>query len=271
MHHRGTEDTEKKINPITQEAIGAAIEVHKALGPGLLESAYETCLGHELTLRGLPFERQKALPVRYKGVQLDCGYRLDFVLEGRVILELKAVERFLPIHEAQLLTYLRLSGISTACCSISTPLCSGRAFAGWPIEGLLGGLGASVVRVLLMRLAFLFGLMAMGASEEPEAWVFFSPDSPDSSGIFRDLKALGVKTRAVLLTARYFGSREPAEPFLATLQAAGEVRVVDEEGLREAERLGIRELPAVAVRRGKRTHVASGTGVDVKELLRCSK
>ena len=111
MHHRGTEDTERKINSLTQQAIGAAIEVHRMLGPGLLESAYETCLGHELTLRGLPFEMQMPLPVRYKGVQLDCAYRLDFVLESRLILELKSVERLLPIHEAQLLTYLRLSGI----------------------------------------------------------------------------------------------------------------------------------------------------------------
>ena len=111
MHHRGTEDTERKINSLTQQAIGAAIEVHRMLGPGLLESAYETCLGHELTLRGLPFEMQMPLPVRYKGVQLDCAYRLDFVLESRLILELKSVERLLPIHEAQLLTYLRLLGI----------------------------------------------------------------------------------------------------------------------------------------------------------------
>lgn len=111
MNHRGTEDTEKSINPLTQKTIGSAIEVHRALGPGLLESAYEECLAFELSLRNLRFERQKSLPVRYKGVRLDCGYRLDFVIECRLVLELKAVEHLLPIHEAQLLTYLRLSGI----------------------------------------------------------------------------------------------------------------------------------------------------------------
>ncbi len=94
---------------LTEQILGAAIEVHKALGPGLLESAYEECLCHELRQRRLSFERQVSLPVKYKGIQLDCGYRLDVVVEGAVILELKAVERLLPIHEAQLLTYLRLS------------------------------------------------------------------------------------------------------------------------------------------------------------------
>jgi hypothetical protein len=117
----------------------------------------------------------------------------------------------------------------------------------------------------------LLALLSIGASEEPEVSIFFSPDSPDASSLFRDLKALRIKTRAVLLTERYLGTREPAEPFLATLQASGEVRVVDEEGLKEADRLKIRELPAVAVRRGKRTHVACGTRVDLKELLRCSR
>jgi GxxExxY protein len=89
------------------------IEVHRALGPGLLESAYEECLCHELSLIGLSFERQVPLPVLYKGVRLDCGYRLDLVVEGRVIVEVKSVERLLPIHEAQLLTYLRLAQIHT--------------------------------------------------------------------------------------------------------------------------------------------------------------
>lgn len=96
---------------ITQEIIGAAIEVHKALGPGLLESAYEECLCYELRLRGLAYERQVELPLTYKGIKLDCGYRLDVVVEDTVLLELKCVERLLPIHEAQLLTYLRLSGV----------------------------------------------------------------------------------------------------------------------------------------------------------------
>ncbi len=97
-------------NQLTHEIIGAAIEVHRVLGPGLLESAYEECLARELTLRNIKFERQKPLPVVYKDVKLDCGYRLDFLVEGRVVLELKAVESLASIHEAIMLTYLRLSG-----------------------------------------------------------------------------------------------------------------------------------------------------------------
>ncbi len=97
-------------NQLTHEIIGAAIEVHRVLGPGLLESTSEECLAHELTLRNIKFERQKPLPVVYKEVKLDCGYRLDFLVEGRVVLELKAVESLAPIHEAIVLTYLRLSG-----------------------------------------------------------------------------------------------------------------------------------------------------------------
>ncbi len=100
------------INGLTEEIIGAAIEVHKVLGPGLLESAYEECLAHELKLRGIAFERQRPLPVAYKDVQLDCGYRLDFLVEQVVVVELKAVEILLPIHEAQMLTYLKLGGWS---------------------------------------------------------------------------------------------------------------------------------------------------------------
>ncbi|KKM24167.1 hypothetical protein LCGC14_1607890 [marine sediment metagenome] len=101
------------INKLTGLVIGAAIEVHKALGPGLLESAYEECLCRELELelRGIPFERQKELPIEYRGAKLDCGYRLDIVVAGRLILELKACENLQPIHEAQLLTYLKLTGI----------------------------------------------------------------------------------------------------------------------------------------------------------------
>ena len=94
----------------TEQVVGALIEVHRHLGPGLLESAYEACLCRELGLRGLPFERQRALPVSYKGVRLDCGYRLDLVIEGRILVELKA-ECLLPIHLAQVITYLRLSAI----------------------------------------------------------------------------------------------------------------------------------------------------------------
>jgi GxxExxY protein len=93
--------------------IGAAIEVHRSLGPGLLESAYEECLCYELHVAGLTYRRQVDLPVTYKSVRLDCGYRMDLVVEERLVIELKTVEKILPIHEAQLLTYLRLSGIRT--------------------------------------------------------------------------------------------------------------------------------------------------------------
>lgn len=95
---------------LTEQIIGAAIEVHRALGPGLLESAYQACLAQELSLRNLPHEKEKPLPVSYKGVQVDCGYRLDFVVAQKVVVELKAVEVILPVHEAQLLTYLKLTG-----------------------------------------------------------------------------------------------------------------------------------------------------------------
>jgi GxxExxY protein len=94
---------------LTSRIILAAVEVHRHLGPGLLESTYETCLCRELTLQGIDFERQPELPVTYKGEDLDCGYRADLVIQDRVILELKAVDKILPIHEAQLLTYLKLS------------------------------------------------------------------------------------------------------------------------------------------------------------------
>ena len=99
------------INELTGEVIGAAIEVHKALGPGLLETAYEECLCHEFKLRSFPFERQKELPIEYKGVKLDCGYRLDIVVWSKIILELKSCSELQPIHEAQLLTYLKLTGL----------------------------------------------------------------------------------------------------------------------------------------------------------------
>ena len=98
-------------NEITENVIGAAVRIHRALGPGLLESAYEECLCYELSKSGLRFERQKPLPVKYENVKLDCGYRLDLVVEETVIIELKCVEAFLPIHEAQLLTYLKLSSL----------------------------------------------------------------------------------------------------------------------------------------------------------------
>ena len=97
-------------NDITRQIIGAAIEVHRLLGPGLLESAYEECLLRERELRNLRVERQKAIPVVYKDVKLDCGYRIDLLVESRIVVELKCIEKFAPIHEAIILTYIRLSG-----------------------------------------------------------------------------------------------------------------------------------------------------------------
>jgi len=102
--------TESQINDITGKIIGAAMEVHKTLGAGLLESAYEECLAYELSKLDLKYERQIDLPIHYKDVTLDCGYRLDLVVEDEVLVELKSVEKLLPIHEAQLLTYLKMGG-----------------------------------------------------------------------------------------------------------------------------------------------------------------
>jgi GxxExxY protein len=98
-------------DPLTHEIIGAAIEVHRHLGPGMLESAYEECLAFELSLRGLSARRQPLLPVVYKGQMLETAYRPDLIVQEQVVLELKCVEKLIPVHEAQLLTYLRLSGI----------------------------------------------------------------------------------------------------------------------------------------------------------------
>ncbi len=95
-------------NSLSRKIIGAAIEVHKILGPGLLESAYQECLARELSLQGLAFEKEKPIPLGYKGLNLDCGYRVDFLVENLVVVELKAVEKLLPIHQAQVLTYLKL-------------------------------------------------------------------------------------------------------------------------------------------------------------------
>jgi len=103
---------ELKHKDLTEKIIGAAIELHRRLGPGLLESAYEECLCCELSDLGLPFERQVALPVRYKQVKLDCGYRLDLLVGDLVVVELKSVDQLNDLHRAQLLTYLRLSGKS---------------------------------------------------------------------------------------------------------------------------------------------------------------
>ena len=97
-------------DPLTSRVIGLAISVHRELGPGLLESAYEECLCFELKQSSIVFARQVQLPVWYKGIRLDCGYRLDVVVQGRLIVEIKAVDQLMPIHDAQLLTYLRLSG-----------------------------------------------------------------------------------------------------------------------------------------------------------------
>jgi len=114
IHHGDTEAQRKASRDSLSEAvIGAAIEVHRELGAGLLESAYEECLCHELECLNIEFARQVALPIRYKTITLDCVYRMDIVVEGQLILELKAVEKLLPIHEAQLLSYLRLSGLAT--------------------------------------------------------------------------------------------------------------------------------------------------------------
>jgi len=100
--------TERQENDISGKIIGAAIEVHKKLGPGLLESAYEECLCCEMQLRGIEFKRQVPLSLNYKGIVLDCGYRLDLLVEDKVIVELKSIEGLEPIHEAQMLTYLKL-------------------------------------------------------------------------------------------------------------------------------------------------------------------
>jgi len=99
-----------KNDTLTELIIGAAIQVHRELGPGLLESTYETCLCHELSLLNLKMERQKVIPISYKGILLDAGYRLDLVVENQVIVEIKAVSELLPVHEAQLLSYLKQAG-----------------------------------------------------------------------------------------------------------------------------------------------------------------
>ena len=112
IHRRDAELPESGWNEVTRRIIKGAIEVHRALGPGLLESTYEACLAKELSLGGLVFKRQEYVPVTYKGTLLDCGYRIDLLVESRVIVELKSVEKILPIHRAQLLTYLRHTGLS---------------------------------------------------------------------------------------------------------------------------------------------------------------
>ena len=98
---------------LTEKVIGCAIEVHRALGPGLLESAYQRCLAHELELKGISFRTEHPVPVEYKGIQLDCGYRIDILVDNRLILELKSVDALTGIHEAQLLTYMKMTRIQT--------------------------------------------------------------------------------------------------------------------------------------------------------------
>ena len=102
-----------EFDDLSNRVIGCAIEVHRALGPGLLESTYEQCLAHELTLNGIPFKLQCPLPVEYKEVRLDCGYRADFFVDEALILELKSVEPIQSVHEAQLLTYMKFAGVQT--------------------------------------------------------------------------------------------------------------------------------------------------------------
>jgi GxxExxY protein len=100
-------------DPVTEKIIGCAIEVHRALGPGLLESAYEKCLAFELGQHGIPFRRQVPVPVEYKGARIECGYRIDLLIDDLVILELKSVDQLAPVHDAQLLTYMKLARIRT--------------------------------------------------------------------------------------------------------------------------------------------------------------
>ena len=115
MSELTTENTEhaemmKNFNELTEAIIGAAMEVHRTPGPGLLESTYEMCLCRELSIRGISFERQVPIAVEYKGVKLDCGYRADIVVDGMTLVEIKAIDSLLPIHDAQLLSYLKLGG-----------------------------------------------------------------------------------------------------------------------------------------------------------------
>ena len=109
----GCFNEQDSVNKLSKVVIGAAIEVHQALGPGLLESAYQQCLKHELNLRGLSVRSEVELAVSYKGMALDCGYRIDFIVGGSLLLELKSVRKIEAIHEAQILTYLKLAKIKT--------------------------------------------------------------------------------------------------------------------------------------------------------------
>lgn len=101
----------QRLNELTERIIGAAIDVHRRLGPGLLESAYEACLSYALVTRGMSIERQRSLPLEYEGVRLDCAYRMDLVVDGAVIVEVKSVERLEAVHDAQMISYLKISGV----------------------------------------------------------------------------------------------------------------------------------------------------------------
>lgn len=101
-----------KFDKLSNRIIGCALEVHRALGPGLLESTYEQCLAHELSLAKIPFKLQYPISVKYRNLKIDCGYRVDLLVDDKIIIELKSVERILPIHQAQILTYMKLSGVS---------------------------------------------------------------------------------------------------------------------------------------------------------------
>ena len=101
-----------KFDRLSNRVVGCALEVHRHLGPGLLESTYEHSLAHELNISGIPFKSQHPLPVEYKGIKLDCGYRIDLLVDNEIIVELKSVDSLLPIHQAQLLTYMKLANIS---------------------------------------------------------------------------------------------------------------------------------------------------------------
>ena len=122
---------------VTERVLGAAIEVHRALGPGLLESTYEACLALELAERGVRFERQVGLPVLYRGLRLECGYRVDLIVEETVVVEVKSVDRLHPVHDAQLLTYLKLSGVPIGLLlNFNVPMLKEgiRRFIRWPGE-----------------------------------------------------------------------------------------------------------------------------------------
>ena len=110
--HEGKTKTEVKFDELSNKVLGCAIEVHRELGPGLLESTYEQCLAYELNRAKIPFKLQVGLPVQYKQIKLDCGYRIDLLADDRLIVELKSVEQLLKIHEAQVLTYMKLTGVS---------------------------------------------------------------------------------------------------------------------------------------------------------------